>query len=114
MSDNICGTERLHVNAYIKVSGMVLLPPMILPPECGEPPKDLSEAEIYYSISSDEGTVHLVGGEGVLVTIAILRDALHRESALNGILKPSREQLEELREAVDKVACLAFVQGKKI
>lgn len=106
MSDNICCTKRLHVNAYIMASGRPMLPPMILGPEFGEMPKDPPGAEMRYSISSEDGTVDLVGWEGILVTIAILRDALHRESALKGIRKPSREQLEELRAAVDKIQAL--------
>lgn len=108
MSDNVCCTKRLHVNAYVQSSraSMPMLPPMILGPEFGEMPKDPPGAEMRYVISSKEGTVDLIGWEAVLVPIAILRDALYRESALKGIRKPSREQLEKLREAVDKIEAL--------
>lgn len=107
MSDNIYNGKNLHVNAYIKASGRVLQPPMLLSQESGEMPKDLSEVEMVYHISNNDGaSVELVGWEAALAPLAILMDALHRESVLKGIRKPSREQLEELRTAVDKIGSL--------
>lgn len=107
MSDNVCTTRRLHVNAYVvTASGRPTFPPMILGPEFGEMPKDPPGSQMRYIINSENGTVDLVGWEAVLVPIAILQDALHREGVLNGLRKPSREQLNELRAMVDKLECL--------
>jgi preprotein translocase subunit Sss1 len=108
VSDNVGGTGDLHINAYIKQSGMVLHPPMNLPPEFGEPPKDLAEADIHYHldvIREGRNSIVLKGYEAVYASIAILRDALQRKSVLKSIRKPSREELKELRKAVDKIDC---------
>lgn len=106
MSDNVGGIGDLHINAYIKQSGMVLHPPMNLPPEFGEPPKELAEAEINYYIDvirEGGNSIVLKGHEAVFASIAILKDALQRESVLKNIQKPSREDLEELRRTINKV-----------
>lgn len=82
MSDNVCTTKNLHVNSGIRVH----------------------DREATFLISNKEGSsVELVGWEGVLIPIAILRDALHREDVLKGIREPSRKQLEELRATIDKI-----------
>jgi len=106
MSDNVCGSGDLHVNAYIKQGGLVLQPPMNLGPEFGQPPKDLAEAEIHYHIDvirEDGNSAVLRGYEAVLASIFILKDALQRDAVLNTIQKPSREELETLRAAIDKI-----------
>ena len=113
MSDNVGGIGDLHINAYIKQCGMVLLPPMNLPPECGEPPKELAEAEIHYHIDvirEDGNSAVLIGHEAVFASIMILKDALQRESVLKSIKKPSREDLEELKRAVDKIHFWLFTK----
>lgn len=108
MSCNIFNSNGINVDAYVKSSGMALQPPMILPEEFGEPPNDLSKAEMAYNLFrlGDGTQVDLVGYESVLVSIAILRDALYRESVLKEISSPSREQLDELRAVIDKIGPL--------
>lgn len=109
MSSNLFNGGRLCADAYVKASDMKLQPPMILSSVFGDLPTDgLVKGEMTYRITNlnDGANIDLLGWEAILLPIAILQDALHRESVLNSIRKPTREQLDELRGVMDKLGAL--------
>lgn len=104
MSSNVYNGTNLYVDGYVVSAGRPMLPPMILSPEFGEMPKDPPGAVMLYKIGNlDGGSVDLVGWEAILLPIRILQDALHRDLPRAGIRKPTPEQLDQLRDLVDKM-----------
>lgn len=107
MSFNVYNGKNINVGCYIRASGLPMQAPMILPPELGEMPKDPPGSETYYSISDNIGaSVDVVGWEAVLMPMVVLMDALGRESLRAGIKKPSAEQLDQLRDILEKLGPL--------
>lgn len=106
MSSNVYNGKNLFVDGYVRLPGRPIptLPPMLLPPECGERPKDPPGAVHYYTIGNFDGaSVDLVGWEGIMLPICILKDALHRDRVRAGIRSPSPEQLDQLRDLLEKL-----------
>jgi hypothetical protein len=104
MSFNVYNGKNLNVSCYIRASGLPMQAPMILPQECGEMPKDPPGSETFYSISDNHGSsVDLAGWEAVLMPIVILTDALRREVLRRGIEHPLPEQLDQLRDVLEKL-----------
>ena len=98
MSDNVVGTDNLHVNVGVS--------PMNLGPEFGSMPELSPEAKISYHIgvmSAGGNSIVLTGYEAVLAAVAILDDALQRDIVLKAIKRPSRGELEELRAIIERI-----------
>lgn len=107
MSFNVYNGKNINVGCYMRASGLLTQAPMVLPPELGEMPKDPPGSETYYSISDNVGaSVDLVGWDAVFMPMVILMDALGRESFRAGIKKPSPEQLDQLRDILEKLGSL--------